>query len=116
METERIEFKKIKRQMWWTERKRELESVKDKGAEIFKKFWEHKEGIIATGVATVGLVTKAKRMYDDFQSEREIYDPSLHKTLKLKKKLSTRQKRELQERFDSGEKIHDIIVDMGILR
>lgn len=116
METERIEFKKIKRQIWWEQRRRDLESFKDKAVEFGMKAWDHKGEIIAAATAATGVVVKAKRMHDDYIAEREIYDPSLHKTLRLKRRLTTRQKRELQQRFDSGEKIHDIIVDMGILK
>ena len=113
---ERISWRKVRRQMWWEDQKRKAKEKLDKVAEIGRIAWDHKTEIIATGAAVTGMAVKAKHMYDDYQSEREIYDPSLHKTLRLKRKLSTRQKRELQERFDSGEKIHDIIVDMGILK
>ena len=94
METERISWRKVRRQMWFEERKRDLIKIKDKAVDGALWVWDHKVEI----------------------GEREIYDPSLHKTLKLKRKLSTRQKREIQARFDEGEKIHNIIVDMGILK
>ena len=123
METERISWRKVRRQMWFEERKRDLIKIKDKAVDGALWVWDHKVEIGAGLTAAVGVAAEGRRIYDrvhtryeNYQSEREIYDPSLHKTLKLKRKLSTRQKREIQARFDEGEKIHNIIVDMGILK
>ena len=120
---ERISWRKVRRQMWFEERKRDLIELKDKAVDGAKWAWDHKLEIGAGIASAVTVVSEGRRIYDrvhnrceQYKSDREIYDPSLHKTLKLKRKMSNAQKRELQARFDEGEKIHDIIVDMGILK
>lgn len=120
---ERISWKQVKRDMFFAKVKNVCKDTKDKAVDLFMWAWDHKIEIGAGVTTAIGVAAEGRRIYDrihsryeDYQSEREIYDPSLHKTLRLKKKLSNRQKRELQERYDSGEKIHDIIVDMGIIK
>jgi len=123
MDDERMTMKEFKREARKVKIKRTIDDLKMKVANRGQWIWDHKVEIGAGIATTVGLATKAVKLYSrlhnahlEHKKERTIYDPSLHKTVELKHKLSNKQVRELSERISNGEKRHDIIQDMGLLK
>lgn len=97
--------------------------TEDKLKEVGKVAWENKEFILAAGTLLVAGVHQGVKIYDrahDRSEKRriskEIYDPTLHRNIKLKTRLSNGQIREINDRYANGEKLHDIYKDMNLLK
>lgn len=115
METERIEWKDLQREMRKREVALELEKAKSFIKDTCKSAWEHKETIAACVVGAVTAVAEARRVYDRIDSKiearrkkREIYDPSMHRNVRLKRQLSPVEERYISELRSQGYSYHEI--------
>lgn len=107
----------------WEAKKRKAKELGGKAWEATKSatMWalDHKVEIaaVAGGVAVLAKTgKKVMKVHDEYISERTIYDPSLKKSRRLKKPLTTSQMNELANRHRQGEKISDILEDMNVLK
>lgn len=115
MNDERMTMKDFKREARKIKIKRKVDSAKMAVANAGQWVWDHKVEIGAGVTFVVGAVTKLSKVHSKYKSEHTVYDPSLHKRVPLKRKLSKAQNVELFNRMSQGEKKHDILKDMNVV-
>ena len=102
-------------------RKRKVKTfVKEAPGKVVE--WGKTHGKEVAGVVATGLIAgkKAARVYWAWQNKRhrdlEIYDYSLHRWCRLKRKMRPEEEREFKLRLRKGEKVYDILNTMRILK
>lgn len=81
--------------------------------------WNNKSALIGISAAITAVAAEGRRIYDRVEKkrrDREIYDPSLHKNVKLRKKITPAQVREINRLRDAGYDYHDIYQMMGLVK
>lgn len=101
-------------------RKERLEKVKAAAKDAAKFVEDHGAAIGSALAGTAYGVHKLNKYLgerdDNFKRDRTIYDPSKKQRLTLRRKMRRKEMYEYIERRDRGEKVYDILKDMGLLK
>lgn len=119
-----FDLKKARRQAKWNDAKAKLKKAKDKTVDYLM---DHPELMISLGIAVVsGTVALVKggirhaKVTNKLQLEKSlkelyVYDRSMGHYWKLRKPLSNNEWAIINNRVKSGERLADILLNMGVL-
>ena len=117
METKIDEFRKLK----WEIRKRKVkDAIKEAPRKTVNFCKTHGKELAASAPIIFAVGKKAVRMYGEHKEQvrkaLEIYDYSLHRWCRLKRKMTHEEELEYKKRLRNGEKVYDILSTMRLLK
>lgn len=115
-------WKDIKWQIFFEQKKQQLKTFaigcKENTIKAVKWVGDHPQAaaiIAASGIEASRLARRGMDAIDKRRSDREYYDHSLQQRMRLKRRMTNREKIEAGDRHAAGESYYDIYRSMGLL-
>ena len=112
-----VTFEELEREMWKRRIKGFFKEAPRKTYEFARAHGKELAAAVPTVLMIGGkLIRTREKWSDNWRKDHEIYDYSLHRWCRLKRKMTKREELEYKERLRNGEKVYDILNTMRLLK